>query len=88
MSESWLVYILHCNDGTLYTGITTDMSRRLNQHETGLGAKYTRGRGPFKVHYMEYCEDRSAASKRELAIKSMTRDDKMALESEVSFERS
>lgn len=73
----WIVYILECRDGTLYTGVTNDMDERLAKHENGTGAKYTRGRGPFRVLYREEQETRSAALKRELAIKAMSRAEKL-----------
>lgn len=75
----WIVYILECADGTLYTGVTNDIDGRLAKHENGTGAKYTRGRGPFRVLYREEQETRSAALKRELAIKAMSRADKLKL---------
>lgn len=76
--EYW-VYILRCRDGTLYTGITTDLSRRITAHNSGKGAKYTRGRGPVTLVYRESCPDKSAALRRELAIKRLSRRDKLAL---------
>ena len=76
---AWWVYILRCGDGTLYTGITDDLSRRLAAHRAGKGAKYTRGRGPLAVAYLEEQPDRSAASKREWAIKRLARAEKEAL---------
>jgi len=76
---SWTVYILECADGSLYTGITTDLSRRVKQHEAGKGAKYTYGRGPFKLMYKEYCINKAQASKREIAIKSLSRANKLQL---------
>ena len=75
----WTVYILECGDGSLYTGITNDLDGRLEAHEAGSGARYTRGRGPFKVIHTETCPDRSSASKREYAIKRLSRDEKIAL---------
>lgn len=75
----WVVYILQCADQTLYTGITNNLERRLAQHEAGAGARYTRGRGPFTLVYREACADRSSASKRELAIKSLSREEKWEL---------
>ncbi len=66
-------YILECSDGTFYTGWTTDPKRRLRQHNTGRGARYTRTHGPVKLVYVEECEDRRAAMKRELAIKRLPR---------------
>jgi len=76
---NWLVYIIHCADDTLYTGITNDLPKRVAAHESGVGAKYTRGRGPFRVVYTEACADRSSASQREAAIKRMSRAQKMTL---------
>ena len=76
MDKSWKLYILRCGDGTLYTGITTDVEARLETHRAGKGAKYTRGRGPLELVYSEECGTHSEALKRELRIKSMTRDEK------------
>lgn len=76
---TWTVYILRCADDTLYTGITNDLENRLAMHESGKGAKYLRGRTPFKLMYQESCEDRSTASKREMQIKALARDEKLAL---------
>ena len=73
MEESWKVYILRCGDGSLYTGITKDISARLEQHRSGKGAKYTRGRGPLELVYSEECPDHSAALRRELQIKALPR---------------
>jgi predicted GIY-YIG superfamily endonuclease len=75
----WYVYILKCGDGTLYTGIATDVARRLREHEAGTGAKYTRGRVPLCIVHRERFATRSAALKRELAIKRMPRQDKLKL---------
>ena len=79
---SWIIYILQCGDGSLYTGITNDLCRRMAEHEAGHGAKYTRGRGPFQLVYNEFCKDRGFASKRELEIKSLSRNQKLRLISE------
>jgi putative endonuclease len=76
---NWHVYIILCSDGTLYTGITTDIERRLRQHASGRGAKYFRGRQPKELLYLESGHDRSAAGKRELSIKAMKRADKQLL---------
>lgn len=73
------VYILRCRDDTLYTGITDDVERRLKAHNSGKGAKYTRGRGPVELVYREEQPDKSAALKRERAIKKLTRREKLAL---------
>lgn len=75
----WYVYILRCADNTLYTGITCDLARRLKEHNLGRGAKYTRGRGPVQLAFAETCNDRSAASKREYALKRMTSEQKRQL---------
>lgn len=78
MSE-WVVYILKCNDKSLYTGITNNLDRRIAQHEAGKGAKYTKGRGPFLLVYAEYFHSRANASKRERFIKSLTKQEKLKL---------
>ena len=75
----WSVYILECADGTFYTGISNDVDKRIAAHEAGTGAKYTRGRGPFTLRYCEDCADRAAASRREMEIKSLSRDAKETL---------
>ena len=77
--KSWYVYILRCNDGTLYTGSTDDVERRLSVHNSGKGAKYTRSRTPVEVVHTEECESYSAALKREYAIKQLTRQQKLEL---------
>ena len=79
VEKTWYVYILRCRDDTLYTGITDDLNRRLEAHNAGKGAKYTRGRGPVKLCYSEEQESYSAALKREYAIKQLSRADKLAL---------
>lgn len=79
MEKQWTVYILECGDGTFYTGITDDLKRRLKAHADGRGAKYTRGRTPLKLRYREPAPDKSAALKRECAIKRMRRREKLAL---------
>ena len=76
---TWIVYILECADATLYTGITNNMAERLEKHANGTGAKYTRGRGPFKVIYQEDYESRSDATKREAGIKALSRAQKLLL---------
>lgn len=75
----WLVYMLQCADGSLYTGITNQLQRRVEQHRAGKGARYTRGRGPLQLVYQEHCSDKSAALKRELAIKALPRAQKLML---------
>lgn len=79
MEHTWKLYILRCGDGSLYTGITTDLEKRLEAHRIGRGAKYTRGRGPLELVYQEECGDHSAALKRELEIKALTRVQKEEL---------
>ncbi|MDP1521420.1 GIY-YIG nuclease family protein [Porticoccus litoralis] len=82
---SWFVYMIEASDGSLYTGITTDVARRFAEHRDGkLGARYFNGRQPKKVVYVEPAEDRSMASKREAAIKQLGRQQKLALISEGS----
>lgn len=76
---NWLCYILRCADDTLYCGITNDLEKRLAAHNEGTAAKYTRARGPVELVFMEDCADRSAASKREMAIKGLTRAKKLVL---------
>ena len=76
---SWVVYILECSDNSLYTGITTNLARRITEHEQGNGARYTRGRGPLNLKYMEYCNNRAEASRREVSIKSLSRAKKLEL---------
>jgi len=75
----WSCYILRCADDTLYTGITNDLERRLAAHNAGTAAKYTRTRRPVELAFMEGCADKSAALKRELQIKSLSRASKLAL---------
>lgn len=77
--KQWELYILECGDGTLYTGITDDFAHRFAAHSAGKGAKYTRGRGPLTVRYRESCPDKSAALKREIAVKRLPREEKLAL---------
>lgn len=76
----YYVYILECNDKTLYTGITTDVERRIDEHNNSdKGAKYTKLRRPVKLIYVEKQTDRSSASKREYAIKKLKREEKLRL---------
>lgn len=76
---TWTVYMLECADGSLYTGITNDLDRRLAEHEAGKGARYTKGRRPFRLVYRETCQGRAEASRRETAIKSLDRAKKLLL---------
>ncbi len=75
----WYVYIVHCADNTLYTGIAKNLEERINLHNTGRGAKYTRSRLPVELAYSEAADNRSTASQRELAIKRLERNDKLKL---------
>ena len=79
METVWYLYILRCGDGSLYTGITTDVEKRLEVHRSGKGAKYTRGRGPLELAYRECCESHSQALKREREIKALPREEKLRL---------
>lgn len=72
-------YIVECSDGTLYTGWTTDLDRRVKQHNTGKGAKYTKARIPAKLRYFEEFIEKEEAMKRECAIKKLSRKEKLIL---------
>ncbi len=76
---NWQVYIILCTDNSLYTGITNDIERRMQQHAASRGAKYFRGRKPQQLVYLENDHTRSSASKREAAIKKLKRPEKEAL---------
>ncbi len=79
--EGWQVYLLRCDDGTLYTGVTSDIERRLRQHngEIGGGARYTRARRPVALLWSEACSSRAEAQQREARIKAMPRAAKLRL---------
>ncbi len=77
--KNWFVYIIHCTDDSLYTGITTDIEKRYKQHATQKGAKYFRGRKPRQLVYIEGEHDRSSATKREIEIKKLTKKEKLKL---------
>ena len=79
MDKTWKLYLLRCKDGSLYTGITTDVEARLEAHRRGKGAKYTRGRGPLELAYTEECGTHSQALKREAEVKRLTREEKEQL---------
>jgi putative endonuclease len=79
MPHEWLVYVLRCGDGSLYTGITNDLTRRLARHRAGTGSAYVRARLPVRLVYHERHTDRSAALRREAAIKRLNRVAKIAL---------
>jgi putative endonuclease len=75
----YFVYLIQCKDGSLYTGITTDVARRFEEHKKGVGGHYTRAKGVVKVVYTEKQKDRSCASKREAEIKKWSREKKLSL---------
>ena len=75
----YFVYVLECEDGSLYTGITTDLTRRLKEHQSGTGASYTRSRKAKRIVYSERKRNRSTAQKREAEIKSWPRKKKLGL---------
>lgn len=77
--KPYIVYILRCGDGSLYTGITTDLKRRVAVHNSGRGAKYTRSHLPVSPVYWETVPDKSNALRRELEIKALTREKKLEL---------
>lgn len=77
--KNWYVYIVRCSDGTLYTGIATDVEARVKKHNVGTAAKYTCNRRPVKLLYVEEVVGRSAASKREHHIKKLSRKKKLEL---------
>lgn len=77
--DTWLLYIVECRDGSLYTGITNDIERRLKEHNDGTAARYTRSRRPVTLRYQEPCDDRSQALIRELSVKLLNRREKKAL---------
>ena len=76
---AWHVYIIECSDGSLYTGITNDLDKRIAAHNDGRGAKYTKSRRPVLLRYSEPATDRKHASQREYAIKSLRKAEKMRL---------
>jgi putative endonuclease len=79
MTTGWCVYMLRCSDGSLYTGATNALAQRIGRHAAGKGARYTRSRLPVRLVYQEPARDRSAALRRELALKRLTRAQKLAL---------
>ncbi len=75
-SVRWYLYLLKCSDGTFYTGITNDLSRRLSEHNNGTASRYTRSRLPVKLIYQELCQNKSNALKKEWGIKALSRKGK------------
>ncbi len=76
---TWFVYILECNDHSLYTGITNDLQKRISAHNSGIGAKYTKTRIPVSLVYKESFKTKSESLKREIEIKKLKRIEKLAL---------
>src|SRR6476660_7391598 len=79
LSKKWIVYVVSCRDRSLYTGITTDLERRLRQHNSGVASRYTRSRLPVKLAHQEPHPNQSSALKREWAIKKMSKPEKVAM---------
>jgi len=79
MKKKWFVYLIKCSDESLYCGIAIDVEKRIKAHVHGVGAKYTRGKGPFILLYSEECEDHKAAAQREVEIKGWSREKKLNL---------
>lgn len=77
--HDWYIYILRCSDGSFYTGITTDLVKRVERHNSGDGAKYTRARRPVGLIYSQECSSKSEAKRKELEIKSLSRENKEKL---------
>ncbi len=77
--NTWLLYIVECRDGSLYTGITNNLDRRLKEHNDGDASRYTRSRRPVVLRYQEPCADRSSALIRELSVKLLSRREKEGL---------
>lgn len=74
--KAWFVYIVECADGTLYTGVSNDLERRIQQHNTGKGAKYTRGRRPVRLVYSKKMSSKGTALKEEARLKKLSRKEK------------
>lgn len=79
MTTNWFVYLIECSDKSLYCGITTDVGKRIRTHTSGMGARYTRGKGPFKLVYTEVFGSHKAAAQREIEIKGWSREKKLNL---------
>ena len=79
INNEWFVYIVECSDKSLYTGITNNLEKRIKTHNEGKGAKYTKPRRPVFLKYFESVSNKSDASKREIAIKSLSRNQKIKL---------
>jgi putative endonuclease len=79
MNYPWFCYLLECADGSIYTGITTDLVRRVREHNAGTASRYTRGRTPVRLSYWEELSNRGEATRRELHLKALPREEKLAL---------
>lgn len=79
LNRVWCVYMIECSDGTIYTGISNNVDKRILTHNSGKGAKYTKTRLPVTLKWQKVCEDRSEASKMEYKIKKLTRKQKLGL---------
>lgn len=79
MDKQWFVYILRCGDGSLYTGVSTDVQARLKVHQAGKGAKYTKSHLPVSLVYTEQCTDKPTAFRREWQIKQLSREEKLQM---------
>ena len=87
MDKVWLLYILRCGDGTLYTGIAVDVQARMQMHRSGKGAKYTRSRLPVELVWWEEHPTKEAAMSREWQVKHLTREQKLALIAQTDTEK-
>ena len=79
VGKTWSVYLVRCRDGSLYAGVAIDIPGRVQQHNKGMGAKYTRGRGPVELVYSEEVGEQGAALRREYAIKQLSKAEKLQL---------
>lgn len=86
ISKNYFVYLLRCRDGTLYTGTTNDLRRRVQQHNAGKGARYTVGRRPVALVYVEICASRSEALRREAALRKLSHRQKLSLSESTASE--
>ena len=77
--KTWFVYVVECNDGSFYTGITNDLERRCKEHNEGTASRYTRSRRPVTMRYHEHCDSRSHALIRECSVKLLSRKQKLEL---------
>lgn len=79
MFKQWVTYMVECSDGSIYTGISNNVSKRVSDHNNGKGAKYTRSRSPVTLKWSQSCDNRSEASKLEYKIKKLSRKQKLKL---------